>query len=610
MLDKLRFTLIFTLVLSLLLTSLAFAIPRKMNYQGKVTDAAGTPLDGTYDMKFRIYNGSDDGNLLWGGPDGEEHSVLVTDGVFAVSLGAVMPLFEGVFTSTSQYLDVEIYNPVSSTWETLSPRQRLTSTAYAFRAADAESLEGQNASEFALKSHLHGWGDITGIPSGFADGTDDTGITSETDPTITDNSIKDGVSWGEIQAIPSGFADGVDNTGITRETDPQVGTINEGYMPYWTGGVLTTGGIYGSKSIGGPPDYDNYWKLGIGTTNPAHMLTVETDGDSDIAVYGKNSLYGHYGKLGTSTYGAIGSNANGNYGILGWSGYGVFAYNASSNTGMLAGPNEGALGMHSSGNYGQLGMSKYGAYGKHNISNNWGALGTETVGVEGRTTSTNEWHNAIYGKNEGAGSGVYGWSQNRFGTVGVTASTDPNEAGVWAVNNGAGPGLIAKAGTDGYAAIFDGNVLIRSVIDGSKVVEIGEGLDYAEGFHVTGKSDILAGSVLVIDPVNSGKLMLSQKPYDTKVAGIVAGAKSLGSGVRLGAGQFDHDVALAGRVYCNVDANYGEVEPGDLLTTAPKAGYAMKVGDYSRAQGAILGKAMQGLAKGEKGQILVLVTLQ
>jgi len=69
-------------------------------------------------------------------------------------------------------------------------------------------------------------------------------------------------------------------------------------------------------------------------------------------------------------------------------------------------------------------------------------------------------------------------------------------------------------------------------------------------------------------------------------------------------------VALAGRVYCNVDATYGEVSPGDLLTTSPIPGYAMVVRDYAKAQGAILGKAMEQLPQGEKGQILVLVTLQ
>jgi hypothetical protein len=98
--------------------------------------------------------------------------------------------------------------------------------------------------------------------------------------------------------------------------------------------------------------------------------------------------------------------------------------------------------------------------------------------------------------------------------------------------------------------------------------------------------------------------------YDTRVAGITAGARGLGSAVRLGVGQFDHDVALAGRVYCNVDSTYGEVKPGDLLTTSPTPGHAMVVKDQSKAQGAILGKAMEKLPEGQKGQILVLVTLQ
>jgi hypothetical protein len=116
--------------------------------------------------------------------------------------------------------------------------------------------------------------------------------------------------------------------------------------------------------------------------------------------------------------------------------------------------------------------------------------------------------------------------------------------------------------------------------------------------------------VMAIDPENPGKLKMSDRPYDTKVAGITAGAKDLGSGVRLGNGQFDCDVALAGRVYCNVDATEMSIEPGDLLTTSAMPGYAMKVADYDKAQGAILGKAMQRLDKGQRGQILVLVTLQ
>ena len=145
---------------------------------------------------------------------------------------------------------------------------------------------------------------------------------------------------------------------------------------------------------------------------------------------------------------------------------------------------------------------------------------------------------------------------------------------------------------------------------GTPIVEMGEGLDYAEGFDVSDKTKIGPGSVVVIDADNPGKLRLSDTAYDKKVAGIVAGAKGLGSGVRLGSEGFDANVALAGRVYCNVDATQADVQPGDLLTTSATPGCAMKAADYKRAQGAILGKAMEKLEKGQKGQILVLVTLQ
>lgn len=159
--------------------------------------------------------------------------------------------------------------------------------------------------------------------------------------------------------------------------------------------------------------------------------------------------------------------------------------------------------------------------------------------------------------------------------------------------------------------IVKGKVRIVSQTNDKKtLIEFGEGLDYAEGFDVSDSANVSPGTVLVIDPQNPGSLTVSIAAYDTKVAGIVAGAKGLGSGVRLGTGQYDHDVALAGRVYCNVDATEGPVEPGDLLTTSATAGYAMKVSDHLRAQGAILGKAMERLEKGRKAQILVLVTLQ
>jgi hypothetical protein len=68
-------------------------------------------------------------------------------------------------------------------------------------------------------------------------------------------------------------------------------------------------------------------------------------------------------------------------------------------------------------------------------------------------------------------------------------------------------------------------------------------------------------------------------------------------------------VALAGRVYVWADATAGPIEPGDLLTTSDTAGHAMRATDRVRAGGAILGKAMTGIAEGQ-GLVLALIALQ
>lgn len=162
----------------------------------------------------------------------------------------------------------------------------------------------------------------------------------------------------------------------------------------------------------------------------------------------------------------------------------------------------------------------------------------------------------------------------------------------------------------GDLTVKDGNIRVLRA-DDSICAELGDGLDYAEGFNVRQTDgEVQPGTVLVLDSENAGKLTVSSQAYDSKVAGIVAGANNLKSGVRLGVGRFDCDVALAGRVYCNVDATDSAIEVGDLLTTSNVAGYAMKSSDRLLGQGAILGKAMESLEQGKKGQILVLVTLQ
>jgi hypothetical protein len=94
--------------------------------------------------------------------------------------------------------------------------------------------------------------------------------------------------------------------------------------------------------------------------------------------------------------------------------------------------------------------------------------------------------------------------------------------------------------------------------------------------------------------------------------GIVSGAGGLRPGVILGAvaeGGPRLPIALTGRAYCKVDAQFGAIEIGHLLTSSPTKGYAMKAADRARAFGAVIGKALGALDTGT-GMIPVLVTLQ
>jgi len=64
-----------------------------------------------------------------------------------------------------------------------------------------------------------------------------------------------------------------------------------------------------------------------------------------------------------------------------------------------------------------------------------------------------------------------------------------------------------------------------------------------------------------------------------------------------------------GKVYCKVDAQYSPIEIGDLLTTSATPGHAMKALDHLKAFGAIIGKALHPLKKGQ-GLISIMIALQ
>ncbi len=373
-------------------------------------------------------------------------------------------------------------------------------------------------------------------------------------------------------------------------------------------------------------------KIGIGTTSPSEKLEVDGTvkatafigdgsgltglpggGDADWAISGSDMYSAVSGNVGIGkTSPTAKLDIDGNIRATG-------TLNQDYDL-AIATENDAEVGIGTTAHYDrklniQTSSDEYGLYANNSSpsGHRYGAYtrtsGNTTgysYGLYGRSSSATGPNYGVYGSantnSSGTNYGVYGAAINQ--------GSNPNYGGYFLALGPVGRGIYAKGGSSGYAAEFAGNVIITNPAGTTTLMELGEGLDYAEGFDVSEENQISPGTVLVIDPAQAGKLTLSTQAYDSKVAGIVAGANGLGSGVRLGVGQFDCDVALAGRVYRNVDAAKGQISPGDLLTTSAKPGYAMKACDDEKSRGAILGKAMEPLEKGKQAQILVLVTLQ
>ena len=184
-------------------------------------------------------------------------------------------------------------------------------------------------------------------------------------------------------------------------------------------------------------------------------------------------------------------------------------------------------------------------------------------------------------------------------------------------------GDLDGANGGGFLRLFKGNgsigLTLQADISGesritTQVLQITGGADLSEVFDVTAPEDDLApGMIVCIDPEHPGRLVESAHAYDRTVAGVMSGAGGVKPGMLMGqqgtSAYGKHPVALSGRVYCQADASGGAIHPGDLLTTSATPGHAMKVTDYDKAHGAIIGKAMSSLGQGE-GLVLVLVSLQ
>lgn len=239
----------------------------------------------------------------------------------------------------------------------------------------------------------------------------------------------------------------------------------------------------------------------------------------------------------------------------------------------------------------------------------------------------------VYGEARGGGAGVAGVQVNPAGTgagvygeaagggaavVGRQTSLVGNGAGVYGecVGEGhalqgiqrnpssTGAGLYAEHTAGLTAGFFRGDVVVTGDVSFP-------GADCAEEFPVHDTALAEPGTVMAL--TDTGTLVPSDGPYDTRVVGVVAGAGALRSGIVMGRLRDDalprRPIALVGTVYCKADANTAPITVGALLTSADVPGHAMRASDSARAFGSVIGKAMAPLASGT-GLIPILIALQ
>ena len=231
-----RKRIVWTMVLvvfMVILTGLsAWAVPNCINYQGKLTDSEGNALDEICDMIFRLYDTATRDTLLW---TENQASVTVSGGVYNVQLGSVTSFPTDLFDDDSLFLEVDIYNTGTSAYETLSPLQQLTSTAFAMRSGNADALQGMGSIEFIHTDQKAG-GDLGGTyPSPMVTGLRGRSISSVlpfSGQVLKYNGsawapAKDANSGGDITEVTAG-------SGLSGGASSGAATL---YIP--TGGVMS-----------------------------------------------------------------------------------------------------------------------------------------------------------------------------------------------------------------------------------------------------------------------------------------------------------------------------------------------------------------------------------
>ena len=555
-------------------------------FQGRLGDGPNA-ANGSYDLRFSLFANSSGapqvGSTLTNAP------TAVSNGLFTVKLD----FGGGIFTGPARWLNIGVRTN-GGAFTNLTPRTALLAVPYAIYAGQASTVTNGAISVSQLQT--------PGAPTN--------------GQTLTYNGTS--LVWQTLAPGSSAY--------VAKAGDTMTGTLN-------LSGAATLG--FGASTRQMISLYDSPpYNFGIGVqTSTLYQRTVTTGG---FAWYqgGVHSNAQNDPGTGGTTLMTLDSSGDLSAGY-------VIGNSGVSGTSVLVPFSTGVSGNDPSGQLNSSGVSGTSTGGK---------------GVYGSTTTASSISAGVWGENSASGgtalvgtaagansTGLYAFGTANAAVLAGNVSVTGNESfgsttrqmlNLWGTSYGIGvqSGVLYERG-NGFAWFVGGshdNGSFEPGLGGTRLMSLDSfgdltltrnasvctltirgGCDVAEPFQMSTK-EIPKGAVVVIDDENAGQLKLSDRAYDSRVAGIVSGANGINSGLSLhqeGVLEGGQNVALSGRVYVLADASNSPIKPGDLLTTSDTPGHAMKVTNQIKAQGAILGKAMSSLKEG-KGMVLVLVTLQ
>lgn len=203
----------------------------------------------------------------------------------------------------------------------------------------------------------------------------------------------------------------------------------------------------------------------------------------------------------------------------------------------------------------------------------------------------------LLGSGEGGGAGYLGTYNTAGKSLFKVTTHSANAAGHLSLANAKGQRRVAMT-TDPE----DAGVLWLMDRTGKTIELIGGGGDLAEAVRPAPGHAIEPGQLVRAAGADEhGPLVApTSAPADARVLGIVSGAGGLAPAVTLNrtGAPGERAVALAGQVFCLVDAAPGAIRPGDLLVSSPTPGHAMRADPANAPPGAVVGKALEGLERG------------